>query len=571
MKNRLILYLAALAGLSSCKKDPAVVSPPQGELIQTEFTFSAIKPTNIITRSVETTAVGDGLQMTVGQTPASRQGAVSDEDESIIRSVWVLQFDSGGHFIRREFVYAPTEVTASGDAERKFRVKVRLHVDPACTVYFVANVPQADWSTQLVPGVTTWEDFKKLELSFGNEVENRVEETSMIPMTGVYNGNVPHIATEDIPMYRMMAKINFTLNYSSSLPDNYRLTLTSVQPVNIPTVGSYYNHAFDDPSWRFPDATHADFALSLIDYKAITSSLIPYTSSYTWYVPENRRGENTDISHQRLKWKGTDPSLEESGYPGGTMIVMGGYFYKQSVNRSIPSRATDPGGNPMRPPLGSRPIFFHLHVGKDNIQDFNVVRNAVYNITATISSIQDEDKRVEYGPLVTYRYFYEGDDGYVFLGSSFDTSLSAGNTIPKDDPIPNAMKDRIPANGSTYLDGTVSATPVSVGKNDRANIVDIFYNKAAGQGEGPFYIRYIAITNNSGQVDNQTQGPFEKDTSVEPYPVGAWSLFSYLDNTHSLTVVTITGDKTGYDYSQEPMNFPITENLTATFYYNLHN
>lgn len=566
MKNRLILYLAALAGLSSCKKDPAVVSPPPGELIQTEFTFSAIKPTNIITRSVETVALGDGLQMTVGQTPASRQGAVSDEDESIIRSVWVLQFDSGGHFIRREFVYAPTEVTASGDAERKFRVKVRLHVDPSCTVYFVANVPQADWTSQLVPGVTTWEDFKKLELSFGNEVENRVEETAMIPMTGVYNGAVPHVAAEDIPMYRMMARINFTLNYSQNLVNSRRLTLTSVQLLNVPTVGSYYNHAFDDPSWRFPDATDIGFPHSLTDYQAIIADPIPYASSYTWYVPENRRGENTSIAHQRLKWKGTDPSMEESGYPGGTMIVMGGYFYIQSVNRSIPTRATDPGGNPGRLPMGARPVFFHLHVGRDNIHDFNVIRNSVYNITATITAIEDEDKRVEYGPMVTYRYFYEGDDGYVFLGSTYNTALAEGDAIPKDAPIPNAMKDQIPVSG-TFKDGAVAATPTTVARNDRDNIVDIFYDKSAGQGDGPFTIHYIGMFN-GGIAEEHTKGPYDKNTEVGPFFTGYFELFQDLHSRYVLAGQTIIGES-GYDYSGERGNFPITENITATFYFTI--
>ena len=528
MKKNIFSALVLLVPLLfACNREQTAGGniPDEEGLIQTEFSFKADKPRSIAVRATEIVPDGiGGIQMTLNQTPATREGSLATDQEDAIYNVWVLQFDGTGKFIRKEFVPTPEQVI--DETGVRYRVKVRLYIQEDCTVYFVANRAGINWQTFLTAGVSTLDDFKRSGIEMWREDE--VIKDDMIPMAGYYEGPVPNRVYTVIDMTRMAAKIVFTMNYRSALPDNYTLVINSVQLVNVPTVASYYNGGEADPDWRYPDVSHPDMLYNLISYQAMTGSpsfAANTDHTFTWYVPENRRGVNNAIGHQKNKWKGNDPSMTEGGFSAATRIVMKGTYTKQIMEVNTPAGARQSGSYdlvspnsqpPIRPNPIVRDITINLHPGRDIVNDYNVIRNTVYNIRANIQTIQDDDLRVEFNPMVTYRYFYEDpdEDGLMrFLAADYITTMAVGDVIPIDDPIPNAKKSLIPANGHTYRDGLVFSSPYQVWEEDNWNVVEIRHYRDK---PGPFYID-VYWMKNYREYDYERFGPYTKGTVINPY------------------------------------------------------
>lgn len=575
MKKNIVFVLALLLPLlSACSREQTAGGniPDENGLIRAEFSFKAERPRNIAVRATE--AVPDengGIQMIVNNAPATREGSLTTDQEDAIHNVWALQFGGDGKFLRRELVTNPQQTV--DDAGIRYRVKVRLYIQDDCTVYFVANRPGIDWQSSLIAGQTTLDEFKNSTLGMNTESDVIVDDA--IPMAGYYEGPVPNTVNTVVDMTRLVAKIVFTMNYASTLTDNSTLNISSVQLVNVPVIARYHNGAIDDPDWRYPDAADPDILSKLTDYTAVTKSGgfgANTDHTFTWYVPENRRGENPSIGRQQDKWKGNDPSIEECGYSTSMRIVMKGWYLKYivSVNSfrsdpgiSTPHGGTSPGGNPGgRPPLGAKDIKINLHPGRNITTDYNVIRNSVYNIRANIPSIKDDDPRVELNPVVTYRYYYENpdvEDAMVFLGSKQVTTLAVGAQIPKDQTVLDAKKGLIPANGHTYMDGTTASTATTVSSDDSKNIIDIYYKLISS--DGPYYVT-ITWLMDSSQFDQEVAGPFEKGDTFKPMDYVMRYGFSY--NGGGLRQTEVIGPNT---YSANWDDITVNEDLTCTFYY----
>lgn len=561
--------------------------PDEDGLVQVEFSFKTEKPRTIAVRATEAVPDGEGgIQMTVttDNAPATREGNLTSDEEDAIENVWALQFDGNGKFIRRELVPYPEPIY--GEPEMRYRLKVRLYIQDNCTVYFVANRPDINWQSSLIAGTTTLDEFKEMTLNMYSEDE--VIKDNLIPMAGHYEGPVPNTSGTVVDMTRMAAKIVFTLNYLLTQTDNSTLGITSVQLVNVPVLASYYNGAEVDPDWKYPDISDPNMIYNLTDYTAITNSAGFETNTdhtFTWYVPENRRGINPTVTRQEDKWKGNDPSIADGGYSAATRIVMKGWIVKYTVNVNSFSDPgivtpqsddpigggenpgggpTDPGGNPGRPPLGAKDIVINLHPGRNNTTDYNVIRNSTYNIRASIRSIKEEP-RVEAGPMVMYRYYYEdpAEDGkLIFLDADYTTALAVGETIPKDDPIPNAKKNLIPANGQTYRDGIVADYPTTVSAEDMYNVVNIMYYR---ERTGPFSVEVTWLKAYT-QFDHEIFGPYDKGTIINAfgdYVLGRYG-FSIDGYSHSRTEVI--GVSTGMEYPPST-DIPLHEDLKISIYY----
>lgn len=563
--------------------------PDEDGLVQVEFSFKTEKPRTIAVRATEAVPDGEGgIQMTVttDNAPATREGNLTSDEEDAIENVWALQFDGNGKFIRRELVPYPEPIY--GEPEMRYRLKVRLYIQDNCTVYFVANRPDINWQSSLIAGTTTLDEFKEMTLNMYSEDD--VIKDNLIPMTGYYEGPVPNTSGTVVDMTRMAAKIVFTLNYLLTQTDNSTLGITSVQLVNVPVLASYYNGAEVDPDWRYPDISDPNMIYNLTDYTAITNSVGFETNTdhtFTWYVPENRRGINPSVSRQEDKWKGNDPSIADGGYSAAMRIVMKGWIVKYTVNVNsfsdpgiVTPQAgegddgdppiggggpTDPGGNPGRPPLGAKDITINLHPGRNNTTDYNVIRNSTYNIRASIKSIKDEP-RVEAGPMVMYRYYYEdpAEDGkLVFLAAEYDNSLAVGDLIPKGDPIPNAKKSLIPANGHTYRDGIIDSYPTTVSADDKYNVVNIKYYR---ERTGPFYIDVYWVKGYGEVFDQLRDGPYDKGKTINAFGDYVQPYYGFSVDGYSLYRTEVTGLSTGTMYSDSE-NFPLQEDLEIVIYY----
>ena len=583
MKKNIFFTLALLLPLLfACNREQTAGGniPDEEGLIQTEFSFRAEKSRTIAVRATEVMPDGDGgIQMTVNEAPATREGSLTTDQEDVIHNVWVLQFDGTGKFVRKEFVPAPEQIIDENGV--RYRVKVRLYIQDNCTVYFVANRPGINWQYDLTEGVSTMNDFKRSGIEMWREDE--VVNDDMIPMSGHYEGPVPNTVNTVVDMTRMVAKIVFTMNYATTLADNSTLGITSVQLVNVPAVASYYNGGEVDPDWRYPDVSDPDMLYNLVSYQAITnSSGFTYNTdhTFTWYVPENRRGVNQAIDHQKNKWKGNDPSMKEGGFSASMRIVMKGWYVKRTVSVnslhsdpgiSTPRGPTDPGGNPGRPPLGAKDITINLHPGRNITTDYNVVRNSVYNIRANIQSIQDDDLRVEFNPTVTYRYFYEdpNEDGLMrFLAADYITTMKVGDEISIDDPIPNAKKNLIPDNGHTYRDGQVFYSPRYVSEEDNWNVVEIRHYRDR---PGPFYVDVYWLRGYK-TYDYERFGPYTKGTVINPhslwFPRYAYQLPGDENAGYYFQGTETTSTLSGFYY--EVGDITIEEDLTVKLRYDLN-
>ena len=573
MKKNIVFALALLLPLlSACNREQTAGGnvPDENGLIRAEFSFKAERPRNIAVRATEALPNKDGgIQMTIDNAPATREGSLATDQEDAIHNVWALQFDGDGKFLRRELVTNPQQTV--DDAGIRYRVKVRLYIQDDCTVYFVANRPGIDWQSSLIAGQTTLDEFKNSTLGMNTESDVIVDDA--IPMAGYYEGPVPNTVNTVVDMTRLVAKIVFTMNYASTLTDNSTLNISSVQLVNVPVIARYHNGALDDPHWRYPDATEPDILSKLTDYTAITKSggfAANTDHTFTWYVPENRRGENPSVGRQQDKWKGNDPSIEECGYSTSMRIVMKGWYLKYRVSvRSLnsdpgistPKGPTDPGGNPGRPPLGANDIKINLHPGRNITTDYNVIRNSIYNIRANIPSIKDDDPRVELNPVVTYRYYYEDPDvdgAMLFLASEQVTTLAVGAAIPKDQTVLDAKKSLIPDNGHTYMDGTTTSTATVVSSDDSQNIIDIYYNRVSN---GPYYVTVSWILKGSA-FDQEVAGPFSKGDTFKPMDYVMRHGFNY--NGANLMQTVTQGAST---YSTSWDDLEVNEDLTCTLYY----
>lgn len=581
-KNIFFTLVLLLPLLFACNREQTAGGniPDEEGLIQTEFSFKAERSRNIAVRATEIMPDGNGgIQMTLNQGPATREGSLTTDQEDVIHNVWVLQFDGTGKFVRKEFVPSPEEIT--DDNGVRYRVKVRLYIQEDCTVYFVANRPGINWQSYLTEGVSTLNDFKNCGIEMWWEDE--VIKDNMIPMAGHYEGPVPNKVYTVIDMTRMVAKIVFTMNYRSALPDNYTLVINSVQLVNVPTVASYYNGGEIDTEWKYPDVSDPDMLYNLIAYQAMMeySGFTANTDhTFTWYVPENRRGVNDDIDHQKNKWKGNDPSIMEGGFSAAMRIVMKGTYTKQIIEVNSFPGTLEPGSHdfvspnaqpPIRPNPVVRDITINLHPGRDIVNDYNVVRNSVYNLRANIQTIQDDDLRVEFNPMVTYRYFYEDpdEDGLMrFLAADYITTMEIGDEIPIGDPIPNAKKSLIPANGHTYRDGQVFSSPYSVSEEDNWNVVEIRHYRDR---PGPFYVDVYWLRGYQ-TYDYERFGPYTKGTVINPhnlwFPRYSYQLPGDENAGYYFQGSETTSTLSGFYY--DVGDIEIVEDLTVKFRYDLN-
>ena len=296
----------------------------------------------------------------------------------------------------------------------------------------------------------------------------------------------------------------------------------------------------DLPARGYPDVSDPASGHDLIAYPAVTNSTgfnsnTDYT--FTWYVPENRRGENPSVTRQQDKWKDNDPSIQEGGYSAAMRIEIKGYYAIYSLSRSAMTGSVHsaPGYLAADIPKGTQEVVFNLHPGQNNTTDYNVTRNTAYNIRANITAIKDDAPRIEVHPTATYRYSYaDGSNNLFPLGEDYDYSLSVGDPIPLDNAILNAKKDLVPDSGN-YKDGVAENATTTVSMNGNRNIVNIVYYPASAQ-----QFRVDVYWMAGGTIYSQDHFMYDSGTTIHPY--GLW-YFTYPDplpgNYHFRTIQVI--------------------------------
>lgn len=278
------------------------------------------------------------------KTIGTRSTAISTVNESGFVNMWVVQFDKDGNFVKK--VYNPSVSATAFDAPL-----VTTPTGATSTLYFLANIgdklvspdSEAAFQTQ-IKNITSESD---LFTSFGGK--------KYIPMTAKLSSVViPYTGFMDkitVTLVRALARIQVTCKIDPALTT---LKISKVRARNVP-IGVQFC------------APATMTTTPVMDFPAENITFTNNTATVVYYLPENQRGVGTN--------SGANPSeRQKGGIANATYIEISG-------------RTT--GSN------GGDEIGYCLYPGADNFNDYNLVRNGLYEMETTIKEVSASDQRIK--------------------------------------------------------------------------------------------------------------------------------------------------------------------------------
>lgn len=554
LPEKIFKYTVAFCGfvavlfMTSCVTDPADRSG-NGNAADVRILLSMEQPRMGQTRS-DVSGEAGGLNLSMGGIPATR--TVSESRE--VNDLWVIQFGTSGGNLLAEPVYVTGTDNIVPQGNDTYGVKVSLSSSLASTIYFIANTGD----NSKFSGVTSLSTFKGI-------VETAADEAGLEAFAnvfaGTYEGLVSSSADITADIGRIVAKISLSVSYGDILAaDGGTLNLTQTAIKKAGNKVSYYDYLPDGA--LFPEAAAGNHT----DYGTIYGD--PRDNVPVWYVAENIRGVNASVTDEKDKWRGNDPSWDGStSY--ATHVVMEGTYTEPAA------------ANPQR----TGHVVITLYPGGvsdsgDNIKNnYNIVRNGFYGMTANISNFAPDDKRIEvsYDPFVTYEYYYEVEpdasnpDGYVHFGTKYDTNVVENDPVMVNTEILNAFRDAIPVAGD-FLDGRPDGSaPTSVSADNAGNVVKIYYDKESVvlTGNVTFYCRLFTTYGTTTNIEPPRTATFPAGTEVTymDIPEGFNSTLTYnsvphnfLYSTPASATVTAGGNYYIYLYYTSGATVPVTVN-----------
>lgn len=269
-----------------------------------------------------------------------------------LSNVWVFQFDTQGALATCAYV---------GTVAAGKRVTATLQSGDGYTVWIMANGPAA--SANLGEQITDIREFE-LELhKWGDPTtDDRIALTGKLTDVRVLdNGQVlvgdDITVVPEIELTRAMARVDLLLEYDVSGAE-----LDGVWLYNVPQ-GTCYG--LDPSSTDFPSsATSSNFAYTDGEGEGLSPiSAGSGTVTHTWYMGDNRRGENRAVSWEKNKGAVNAPA-------------------KATYARIVSHETAD----------DSRLLYHDVYLGENLTTDFNVLRNWHYTYRVRIGGTLDEQK-----------------------------------------------------------------------------------------------------------------------------------------------------------------------------------
>ena len=302
-------------------------------------------------------SVEDDALFSVGLGPergadASWERSLSTRADVTLSNVWVLQFDASG--ATKACAYVGT--VAAGR-----KVQATLQSGENYTVWIVANGPAEGVLTTLNPA--TLSDFENKMLHTAAAASDET-----IPLTGglsgvriLDNGQVlvgtDNTVVPEMTLTRAMARVDVLLEYDVDGAD-----LDGVWLYQVPAGACY---GLDDAVTDYPaSGTVSNFAYRNGD----TSGLVPTSSgsgtvTHTWYIGDNRRGQNPVIQWEKNKGSNNAPAMAT-------------YARIKSHESSDTAKG----------------LFHDVYLGENVTTDFNVLRNRHYIYRVRIGGTLDDQK-----------------------------------------------------------------------------------------------------------------------------------------------------------------------------------
>lgn len=441
MNTKIISILLGASFFFSCSEEIDTSGQQQEkEKITTTIRLAVPRSSQITTRTASSPDESEsGLQLIYNEPVQTKAEELTDERESEITNLWVLQYDEeSGRMISQNYI---TDLTEIEDNQYKvYEVDVNVvNSDHDLVFCFIANLGETDI-------FKTWPPLSEYQsMTHRFEDEESVTSGDQLIMTGTYWGPVP--IDEKIPLERLVSKLALTVNYPS-LTESF--TVDSVQLVSVPVFGQYHNESWYGGDWIFPEREIENY----IDYPLYApEGGIANETRLVWYMPENRQGR-AYINNAVEKTAEHDPSFAVTGTSLATRIVLHGTHN------------------------GTR-IKITLYPGNNSTSDYNIIRNCNYNMTADIRRLEyGYDKRIEkYYPLKVEYYIQYGGRGHTFLTEDIIPNFALSGTI--FDPEDERIIDSITKFRSTYrpdqFDEKLTQYIEMISSNEEENVIRFYF------------------------------------------------------------------------------------------------
>lgn len=290
-------------------------------------------------------------------------------DEWAVSDLWVLQYDmsggAAGSLAARRYVASTVQDGAT------VRVTADLEPMEKARIVVLANVPGMFSESELPTG-STLADLAALTYPVNAASGSALPEeySSTLPMRGDSGEDLKletgQTATVRIPLYRLVSKVNFTVDNlcSEGWP---RLTLTDISLRNVPAAGSYGRvTAATHASTRYPAAASGNFK----DYEVLSDGL-GTQCEMLWYLAPNSRG--TGIGTTPADKTAVNAPVGQGDYCT--------YAYVQGMMEQSE-------GAPLIP------MSYRVYLGANSYNDYNVWANEAYRIKLTISKLSADPAEI---------------------------------------------------------------------------------------------------------------------------------------------------------------------------------
>ena len=391
---RILFVLLPAMFLLGCDKD---FHPGLGKPQEVEVTLASLAVADAVvvepmgSRSAAVSADDGGGLFTVGLgsgkgVDAPAGGSVSSRADMGLSNVWVLQFDAAGK--TKACAYVGT--VAAGQ-----KVKAALQSGEGYTVWIVANGPAAGGFTTSNPASLS--DFESGMLHTAVPASD-----GLIPLSGkltgvriLDNGQVlvggDNAIVPEVTLSRAMARVDVLLEYDVS-----GAVLDGVWLYQVPAGACY---GLDGSVTNYPAS---DVESNFLYRDGMSAGQAPASSgsgtvTHTWYIGDNRRGENASILWEKNKGEKNAPKM--AAYARIKSHEAG------DVNKGL---------------------FHDVYLGDNVTTNFDVLRNRHYIYRVRIGGTLDQQKALALTDDRVWAGMLEYLEGAPTITPSLDEEIPLG-------------------------------------------------------------------------------------------------------------------------------------------------
>ncbi len=280
---------------------------------------------------------------------AAINGEWTENEEAAINNLTVIQFDGDGTDDEAQSV-----IVRTFNNPKLENLIIGLMQPPDNReqfLYFICNVGD------VLSGFTgTLGELKVKQLT----IDPAISASDGIVMTGTCRSTLVAGTPIKVHLMRRLVKIRFTYS-STGLPEGDSFEPVWLQLLSVPKAmelepaseTTNESVGFSDPD---PVLDHID-------------------QGYVWYIPENKRGEGSNTS-------GSVGDKDENHVPDVycTYILLEGNYHQGSDNTDYK-------------------VYYRFYPGADNVNDFNLKGNHIYNVELNLTGIGSSDGRVSSTPM----------------------------------------------------------------------------------------------------------------------------------------------------------------------------